>query len=362
MITRAAVTRAAGVAPVIETLELATPRDDEVIVRLVATGICHTDLFAPSICPLPAVFGHEGAGVVERVGARVGRVRPGDRVVMTFGSCGRCSQCAGNAPAYCESGHALQFGGARADGSTTLSCSGEPVHGSFFQQSSFATFALGTERNVVPLPPDMPLELAAPLGCGVQTGAGTVLRSLRAPSGASIAVFGAGTVGLSAIMAARHARLSTIIAVDIDPARLELARELGATHALDARDGDVAARIRTIVRSGVMYSIETSAAVPALNDAIACLAHRGECALVTVPALGAPVPISLLPLLTGGRRLVAVLEGDSVPDEFIPQLAAMHLAGELPIERLTAAYDFADIGRALADAEAGRAVKPVLRF
>jgi aryl-alcohol dehydrogenase len=358
----AAVTRSAEAPPAIEELELAAPRDDEVIVRLVAAGVCHTDLFAPRICPLPAVFGHEGAGIVEQVGARVGRVRPGDRVVMTFGSCGHCRHCSGGLSAYCEHGHHLQFGGTREGGGTTLASGAEPIHGSFFQQSSFATRALATERNVVPLPDDLPLELAAPLGCGVQTGAGTILRSLRAPVGSSLAVFGAGTVGLSAIMAARFARLDPIIAVDLNPARLELAREFGATHALDARDGDVVARIQSIARGGVMYSMETSAALPALNDAIGCLARRGECALVTVPALGAPVPFSLLPLLSGGRRLIAVLEGDSEPADFIPQLAAMHRAGGLPIERLVAPYDFADIGRALADAAAGRVIKPVLRF
>ena len=247
----AAVTRSVEGPPSIEELELAPPRADEVIVRLEASGICHTDLFAPRICPLPAVFGHEGAGIVERVGARVGKVKPGDRVLMTFGSCGHCRHCEGGASAYCEHGHHLQFGGTRDDGSTTLSHAGEAIHGSFFQQSSFATRALATERNVVLLPDDLPFDLAAPLGCGVQTGAGTVLRSLKAPAGSSIAVFGAGTVGLSAIMAARHARLGPIVAIDIDPARLELARELGATHALDAREGDVAARIRAIARGGV---------------------------------------------------------------------------------------------------------------
>lgn len=358
----AAVTRHADAPPAIEDLELAEPRDDEVIVRLCATGVCHTDLLAPRLCPLPAVFGHEGAGIVERVGARVGKVRRGDRVGLTFGYCGHCRQCTAHAPAYCEHGHDLQFGGTRDDGSTTLSRNGEPVHGSFFQQSSFATRALATERNVVPLPDGLPFELAAPLGCGIQTGAGAVLRSLRAPAGSSIAVFGTGSVGLAAIMAARHAGLGPIVAIDIDPARLELARELGATHGLDAREGEVAARVRAIVQGGAMYSIETSAALSALHDAIACLARRGECALVTVPALGAPVPFSFLPLLTGGRRLIAVLEGDSEPDTFIPQLAAMFRAGALPIDRLVARYDFAAIGRALADAEAGRAVKPVLCF
>lgn len=362
MLIRAAVTRDAALPPTIEELELDAPRADEVLVRLVATGICHTDLFAPRLFPLPGVFGHEGAGIVEQVGAHVGKLRPGDRVVLTFGSCGHCRNCLAAAPAYCEHGHRLQFGGTREDGGTTLSRAGERVHGSFFQQSSFATHALATGRNVVKLPDRMPLELAAPLGCGVQTGAGAVLRSLRAPAGSSIAVFGTGSVGLSAIMAARYAALATIIAVDIDPTRLELARELGATHAIDAREGDVVARIQGIEPGGVMYSMETSAALPALNDAIACLMRRGECALLTVPKLGAPVPLTLAPLLTGGRRLIAVLEGDSVPDAFIPQLAQLHLAGRLPIDRLVVDYGFDDIAAALDDASAGRVIKPVLRF
>lgn len=362
MLISAAVSRAGDESPVITELELDDPRNDEVLVRLVATGICHTDLFAPQLVPLPAVFGHEGAGIVERVGARVGKLRAGDRVAMTFGSCGRCRHCHDAAPAYCEHGHHLQFGGTREDGSTTLSCAGERIHGSFFQQSSFATYALATERNVVRLPDLMPIELAGPLGCGVQTGAGAVLNTLHAPAGSSLAVFGTGAVGLSAIMAARYANLGVIIAVDIDPGRLELARELGATHAIDAREGDVAARIHGIARGGAMYAIETAGALASLEASIECLARRGVCALVTVPNLGAPVPFSLLPLLTGGRRLIAVLEGDSIPDLFIPRLAELHLAGKLPIDRLVRDYAFADVARAMHDAASGRAIKPVLRF
>lgn len=362
MLISAAVSRAANEPPVIAEIELDTPRDDEVLVRLVATGVCHTDLFASHLVPLPAVFGHEGAGIVERVGARVGKVRPGDRVAMTFGSCGHCRHCHDAAPAYCEHGHHLQFGGTREDGSTTLSRAGERIHGSFFQQSSFATYALGTERSVVRLPDAMPLELAGPLGCGVQTGAGAVLNTLRAPAGSSLAVFGTGAVGLSAIMAARYANLGTIVAVDIEPERLELAREFGATHMIDAREGHVAARIQDIVRGGVMYSIETAGALSSLNESIACLARRGVCALVTVPNLGAPVSFSLLSLLTGGRRLVAVLEGDSIPDVFIPRLAELYLAGRLPFDRLVRNYAFAEVARAMNDAATGQAIKPILRF
>ena len=363
MLISAAVCRAAGAAPQIEPLELDAPRADEVLVRLVATGICHTDLFSSGIYPLPAVFGHEGAGVVERVGAGVGKVKAGDRVSMTFGSCGQCRLCHAGHPAYCEGGHDLQFSGRRLDGSTTLrDASGAAVHGSFFQQSSFATHALGTQRSVVKLPDAMPLERAGPLGCGIQTGAGAVLHSLAARAGSSIAIFGVGSVGLAAVMAARLAGCSTIVAVDVKPERLELAREFGATHGFDAREGDVVARIQGVARGGVMFSLETAGQIQTLNDAINCLARRGACAIVTVPKMGAAFEWSPLNLLLGGRRLISVLEGDSVPDVFIPQLAELYLSGRLPLDRLTRDYDFRDIGRALDDAHHGRTIKPILRM
>jgi aryl-alcohol dehydrogenase len=347
----------------IESLELDAPGEHEVLVRIVAAGICHTDLFAPALFPLPAVFGHEGAGIVERVGRGVTKVRPGDRVAMTFGSCGHCRLCQEGQPAYCEHGHDLQFAGTRIDGTTTLhDAQGGAVHGSFFQQSSFATHALGSERSVVRLPDAMPLELAGPLGCGIQTGAGAVLNTLGAQAGSSIAIFGVGSVGLAAVMGARLAGCHRIVAVDINVERLELARELGATDAIDASGGDVAARIRGMVPGGVHYSLESAGQVQTMDDAINCLARRGTCALVTVPRLGAPFEWSPVNLLLGGRRLVAVLEGDSVPDVFIPRLAQFYLDGRLPLGRLTREYDFRDIGRALDDAHQARSIKPILRM
>jgi aryl-alcohol dehydrogenase len=347
----------------IESLELDAPRDNEVLVRIVAAGICHTDLFAPALFPLPAVFGHEGAGIVERVGRGVTKVKPGDRVAMTFGSCGHCRVCHEGQPAYCEHGHDLQFSGRRPDGTTTLhDAHGGPVHGSFFQQSSFATHALGSERSVVLLPDAMPLELAGPLGCGIQTGAGAVLNSLAAEAGSNIAIFGVGSVGLAAVMGARIAGCHRVIAVDVNVERLELAREFGATDVLDATLGDVVERIRGLVPRGVHYSLETAGHVQTMDDAINCLARRGTCALVTVPNLGAPFEWSPVNLLLGGRRLVAVLEGDSIPDVFIPRLAQFYLDGRLPVGRLTREYDFRDIGAALDDAHAARSIKPILRM
>jgi len=347
--------------PRLESLTLDEPRPDEVLVRLEASGVCHTDLFAPQRFALPAVFGHEGAGVVERVGAEVRRLRPGDRVVLTFGSCGSCRNCAAGAPAYCMTGHELQFGGARADGSPTLVSESGAIHGAFFQQSSFATHALATERNAVRLPDALPPELAAPLGCGIQTGAGAVLNTLACKPGSSLAVFGVGSVGLAAVMAGRLARCEPIIAVDLRRERLELALELGASHAIDGRSEDVVGEIRDLTDGGARYSIESAGAEKSFREAIECLARLGTCGLCTVPGLGAPIEFEPLSILKG-RTVTGVLEGSSVPDEFIPRLAGLHLDGELPYDRLVSFYDFAGLPQALADAEAGRAIKPVVRM
>ena len=254
---RAAVLREQGRPLRIETLELEGPRDDEVLVRIVATGICHTDI---DVCDdwdgsaTPVVLGHEGAGVVEDVGKGVKSVERGDHVVLSYQSCGYCQHCREGRPSHCVHFYRLNFGFQRMDGSNALHRSG--VRGHFFGQSSFATHALATERNLVRVPKDLPLEVLAPLGCGMQTGAGTVMNSLQVPKGASIAVFGTGAVGLAAVMAARLAGADPIIGVDIRPARLALALELGATHVIDNHHEDIVARIGEITGSGVDYVLE----------------------------------------------------------------------------------------------------------
>ena len=361
--TRAWVQRSADGDPRLETLRLDAPRPDELVVRVVAAGVCHTDLMGPALGWLPAVYGHEGAGIVESVGARVTKVRPGDRVALTFGSCGTCANCHEGHPSHCANSAQLQFGGGRLDGSGTfLAAPGEPaVRGAFFQQSSFATHALATERNVVRVPDEFPLELAGPLGCGIQTGAGAVLNTLAVPAGARLAVFGVGSVGLSAVMAGRLSGCLQVIAVAVNPARLELARELGATHALDAREGGVVERIVGLTRGGATHSVETAGAQDTFRAAIECLRKRGVCGLATVPDLGRPFEYSPLPILMG-RTVIGVLEGSSVPDTFIPRLMELQLAGRLPYERLVGWYGFDELPRALDDARSGRTIKPIVRI
>ena len=360
----AAVLRERGEPFVIEELELDEPRGDEVLVRIVGVGICHTDLQFRDRrpWPRPGVLGHEGAGVVERIGDRVTTLRPGDHVVLSFLSCGTCRNCRRGMPAFCADMRTLNFNGTRRDGSMALSDGHGPVCGHFFGQSSFATYALASERNTVKVSDEAPLELLGPLGCGVQTGAGAVLNALRPTPGSHIAIFGAGSVGLSAVMAAATSGCATIIAVDLKAARLELALALGATHTLNGAQVDAVEAIRSITRGGADYALETAGAgSPALiRQAVECLTIPGVCGLV-----GAAPPNLELTLTHGsllwGRAVRGILEGDSNPHLFIPALVDLHARGRFPLERLVSFYPLHEINRASAEAEEGVVVKPVLR-
>jgi aryl-alcohol dehydrogenase len=348
----------------LETLELDAPRADEVLVKIASTGICHTDLHARDRyypVKLPGVFGHEGGGVVVEVGRAVTKLKPGDHVVLCYPSCGACAPCAARAWTYCAESALLKHGGTRRDGSTVLRCGTETVHGSFFQQSSFATHALATERNAIKVRDDAPLELLGPFGCGLNTGAGTVLNVLRPRRGASLAVFGAGSVGLAAVMAARIAGCGAIIAVDLRDNRLALAQTLGATHVVNAASEDPVARIRAITGAGVEAAIEASAVPAALRQAVDSLAPRGTCCLVGSARPGTAAPIDMT-ALQQGRIVRGVIQGDSEPDRFIPALVEYFMDGSFPMDRLVTFYDFADINRAAADAVAGTTIKPVLRM
>lgn len=350
---RAAVLREPGGPLKIEQLQLEEPRDDEVLVRLVASGICHTDIdFCEAGVSTPVVLGHEGAGVVEQVGQAVTGVKAGDHVVLSYQSCGRCRPCRNGHPAACRHFWTLNFGFARLDGSNALAASG--VRGHFFGQSSFATHSLATKRNLVRVAPALPLDLLAPLGCGLQTGAGTVMNSLAVEAGSSVVVLGTGSVGLAAVMAARIVGADPIIGVDIHPRRLDLARELGATHAILNRNLDLAARLRAIAKGGVDHLVETTGEAALGRLALDLLNPGGRLALLT----GAGGPDHL----PGGRKVLSVIQGDAVPQVFIPYLIGLYQAGQFPFDRLVTFYDFRDINRAIADAKRGATIKPVLRM
>ena len=350
----------------LQELELGELRPDEVLVRVAAAGICHTDLIVRDQwypVPLPAVLGHEGAGVVEQTGNGVTKVAVGDRVGMTFDSCGRCQTCQVGQPSYCHTFFEHNFASSRpVDGTSVLSRDGELIHAHFFGQSSFATHAVARERNVVRIDSPISFEVVAPFGCGIQTGAGAVLNSLRVPAGSSVAVLGTGTVGLAAVMAAVVAGATTIVGVDLHPARLELARELGATHVVNAREQDAVEAIREITGGGADFSLETTGVPQVLRQGVDCTTPTGTCGVIGAPAFGTEVSLDVNTILTGGRVVRGIVEGDSVPDLFLPRLVRFWEQGRFPAERLITTYDFDNINEAAHDAETGKTVKAVLRM
>jgi aryl-alcohol dehydrogenase len=347
-------------------LELDEPAPTEVRVALVATGVCHTDAVVRDQIyptPLPAVLGHEGAGVVEAVGSAVTSVQPGDHVVLSVNSCGRCRQCLTGSSTYCDSLYALNFGGRRPDGTTALTDGGQEVSSSFFGQSSFASHANVAERSVVKIDDDVPLELAGPLGCGLMTGAGAVLNTLRPRAGSSIAIFGTGAVGSAAVLAALVAGCTTVVAVDIHESRLALAKELGATHVVDSSNGSPVDAIMEITGGrGVDAALDATGVPSVLRQAADSLAIRGTVGLVGSAAPGTEVSFETGLSITRGWSLRMIIEGDSVPQEFIPRLVNLWRQGRFPFEKLIKSYPFEEINQAFADSEAGKTIKPVLVF
>lgn len=342
----------------IEDVDLSEPRPGEVLIQVAGVGMCHTDLMARhGLGAPPIVLGHDGSGVITAVGPGVSGVAVGDHVVMSFDSCGRCGRCRCGEPAYCAQFFSLNLAGVRPDGSTPMAGPGSaPIPARWFGQSSFATQAIATARNVVVVDRGLPLELLGPLGCSVQTGAGTVLRALGLRPGSSITIFGVGAVGLAAVLAARVGGAAEIIAVDLHAGRRALALELGATAALDGADPDVAAQITARVNGGTDFAFDTTGVSDVIITALRSIRDRGVCALVGIGG-----QITLPPgALMGGRVLTYVMEGDAVPQVFIPQLIELWQRGRFPFDRLITTYPLVKINDAELDSATGRTVKPVL--
>jgi aryl-alcohol dehydrogenase len=349
----------------VEQLDLCDPRADELLVEVVASGMCATDLHGRDAyypTKFPKVFGHEGAGVVRATGSAVTRFKPGDHVVMAYPWCGECPNCKAHRQSYCLHAFDLKMNGTRADGSTLLSKDGKPVYSAFFQQSSFGNFAIANERFAVKVRNDAPIEHVCALACGGQTGAGAVLNVMKPRAGESFAVFGVGTVGLSGLMAAKIAGCDPIIAVDVHDHRLALARTLGATHSINHNTRiDVVNEIRKITGLGARYTLETSALPAVFREAIEALMPAGTCILLGSARKGTDVSLEM-PFVQNGRVVRGVIQGDSLPQEFIPLLVDHMRAGRFPIDKLITYYPLAEINRAAADSSAGKTIKPVLRM
>ncbi|MEM7688776.1 MAG: NAD(P)-dependent alcohol dehydrogenase [Pseudomonadota bacterium] len=360
---RAAVSPGLGAPPVIEDLILADPAPDEVVLRVEAAGICHTDLEVARWTPTPRVLGHEGAGVVVATGPGVTEFKPGDRVVATFGFCGKCPNCKGDQPAYCFDGPALNFEGRRSVSTPALTRpDGSAVAGAFFQQSSFATHALATVRNCVAVPEEVPMRVAAPLGCGIQTGAGAVMNQLAARLGRPLLVVGAGAVGLAAIMAGRVIGCDPIVCVELSDRRREMALSFGASHVVDGADTDWPETVRAITGGGVTAALDSAGTQATFRGSLAALHAGGRLGVVTLPGhFDAPIEHpGGMDFMT--KTIVGVVEGDAVPGAFLPRLMDLHLAGDLPVDQMVTTYRFADIAKAFEDAGNSAVIKPVLTF
>lgn len=365
MKTTAAVLDAANAPVNIEEVDIEPLAPREVLVKMVGSGVCHTDLgviAAPAPGQTPIVLGHEGSGIVEQVGTAVTTLIPGDRVVLTYNSCGNCDNCGSGVPQYCRDFLGLNLAGSRLDGTSPLSRSGVPVLGAWFGQSSWAHHAVVTERNAIKVDADVPLELLGPLGCGIQTGAGAVLNTLKPIPGSSIAIFGAGSVGLAALLAAKVAECATIIAVDIQDSRLATASELGATHTINSSDVDAATVVRGLTGGlGAHYSVECIGYPVVVRSALESLQSPGVCATVGFQGIPNETTIDHGQLLFG-KSLIGVIEGNSVPSEFIPYMISLYKQGRFPFDKLIHTFSFKEINKAIEASHHGDVIKAVLTF
>ncbi len=351
---KAAVTPEKGKAFEIKDIELPEPGAKDVLVQIKASGICHTDVSGrdTDMVDPPSVLGHEGAGIVEETGSEVTGLQKGDHVVISFASCGECENCKTGHPAHCKYYGDLNLN-SHVDENNELT-------ERFFGQSSFATYSLANERNVVKIDEDIDLALAAPLGCGLQTGASTVLNVLKPEKGSTIAVFGVGAVGLSAIMAAKIAGCEHIIGIDLHENRLELAETLGATATIaSGKDVNVAEKIEEITGSGVHNVLDTTGANVVIDQAVRSLESFGKLATV-VTDYTFEVPLEMLALK--GGSIIGTSQGDATPQEFIPQMIEYYKKGQFPFDRMVKYYDFDEINKAFEESESGSVIKPVLRM
>lgn len=341
-------------------LELDAIRGNEILVRIEAVGLCHTDLTIKSIWPdgVPIVLGHEGAGIVERVGSGVTDVQPGDKVLVSFASCGECAPCISGRPSYCARFQAANISGFRLDGSSTISGPDGPVSGSFFfGQSSFARYALTARRNAVVVPPDVDLIPAASFGCGIQTGAGAVVNVLQPTRDSRLIVFGLGGVGTAAVMAAAALGVSQIVGVDLSEFRRSTALAIGATHVVDGADPQILDTLRSLTGGGATHAFETTSVPAVVRNAVEALEAMGTIVLV---ATGADVTLDTRDLIGGGKTVRGCIEGDSDPQILIPRLVAWLQDGQLPMHQIVKTFPFAEINEAVAQMKDGSAIKPVL--
>lgn len=367
MKTKAAVLFEAGRKLEIDDVEVQPPKAGEVLVRMAAAGVCHSDLHVMTghlYAPLPAVLGHEGSGVVEELGPGVLSLRPGDHVIPLWRlSCGECEYCTAGRPALCPSGTAVRMTGCLPDGTTRFTL-GDTVLKHFAGVSSFSQYSVIPERALLKIPDDLPLDRAALFGCAVITGVGAVVNAAHVRPGSSVAVFGAGGIGLNAIQGAALAGALTVIAVDVLGRKLEYARQFGATHTIDAAAEDPVARIRSLTGGrGVDYAFEAIGLPKVMRQAYDSLAKRGVAVVIGVTPMTTEISVPIMSLVFEERVLTGSVYGSSRPRVDIPKLIALYRGGRLKLdELLTRAYPFEEINAAYEALERGEVARSVVTF
>jgi len=347
-------------------------REDEFLIEMKYSGICHTELVwqanqLPGLSDPPAIFGHEGAGIVRAMGANVHdkSIQVGDPVLLSHSFCRTCKRCTSGHPSYCDNGM-LNLMGTRSDGSTTSKrkSDGQVLKSQFFGQSSFSRLSIVREACVVKFPGNAEdMGIFAACGCGFQTGAGTVLNILKPKPDESVVIFGMGSVGLTALMGAKHLKVKQIVAVDLTDSRLQMAKELGATHVVNSKDvADMPKHITELTSGGAAFCIDCTGVPKVIETMIDCIAPLGTAASVGMAPAGSKVTLDPATFMLSNKRLIGCTEGDSVPYEFIPKLISMQQRGEFPIEKLCTFYPYTEMDKALADMHNGSAIKPVIQW
>ena len=363
---RAAVLEETGGRHAVDEVELDAPRAGEVLVRLGASGVCHSDWNAidgTAETRCPAVLGHEGAGVVEAIGADVTRIGVGDHVALSWApSCGACDECLRDLPWLCSSAWPAMSTGGLLDGTTRLSRNGEPVfHYSFL--STFAEACVVPERSCVPIPKDVPFDIARLVGCAVTTGTGAVWRTAGVRPGDRVAVIGCGGVGLSALMAAVAVGAEPVVVVDTAPAKLAVAGSFGATHTVAWQENPeaTAQAVRDATRGGVDYAIEATGRPEAMLAAFLSTRVRGSAVLIGIPRAEAVLALPALTIPRGERRVLGSIYGSSRPERDFPRTLELWRAGRLPLERLVShRLPLDEVGHAFELMQSGDALRVVL--
>jgi alcohol dehydrogenase len=347
-------------------VELLEPEAGEVLVQVEAAGLCHSDLSVidgtrPRVMPM--VLGHEATGVVRAVGPGVTEVRVGDRVVFSFvPACGRCRFCAVGRPALCERGNAANAAGCLLDGSCHFR-SGERTLHHHLGVSAFSRFTVAAQESLVRLDDGVPPEVAALFGCAVLTGVGAVFNTARVEPGSPSAVFGLGGVGLSTLLGLRAAGAYPVVAVDVREEKLQLARDLGATHVVHAGQEDPVTRVRDLTEGGAAYAFECVGSERVLEQAYLATARGGVTVTVGLPDPSRLLQIPAVTLVTEERTLKGSYMGSSVPRRDIPRYVAMYRGGVLPVDRLLSrVLRLEEINEAFDALAEGTVVRQVVRF